>query len=315
MSPRRAGHISAREVWRQAHLWIALTVGFVLALLGLSGAVLVLRAPLLQWEVGAVAVRLQAPAPAGEQYASPDTWKQAARTAYPQFTRIMGAAAPRAGFLSSDNALVFGAVQGRKGIGIAMVDPYTAAPRAFFVFDDLLLAKAVALHRTLLLPPPVGLPLLAVCGCLLLVSLVTGAWLWWPRGTQWRHWRAALTYGWKSRGFRAWRELHNVAAAYLFVPLFLLALTGIWLARPTWFSWLGSVGLGAGFKPTASALHAELMLGVTGQAITFLSGLALPVLYVSGIAMWWRKRATRRAAARPGLSVSSSSPDSGISRL
>lgn len=313
MGPRRTAHIGAREVWRQIHLWIALTVGFLLALLGLSGSVLVLRAPLLQWEVGAAAVQLQQPAPSGARYASPDTWRQAARTAYPQFTRIMGAAEPRAGFLHSDNALVFGAVQGRRGMGIAMVDPYTAAPRAFFVFDDLFLAKAVALHRSLLLPPPVGLPLLAVCGFVLLVSLVTGAWLWWPRGDQWRHWRAALTYRWQSRGFRAWRDLHNVASAYLFVPLLLLTLTGIWLARPGWFSWLGAVGLGTGFKPTASALHAELMLGVVGQVITFLAGLALPLLYVSGIAMWWRKRAARRVAAR-SVRSSSSPPDSRISR-
>lgn len=291
----------ARRIWRQVHLWIALTVGLLLALLGVSGSVLVLRAPLLQWEVGAAAVRLQNPPLTGSPYASPEDWKQAARTAYPQLARVMGAAAPRAGFLVSDNAMVFGPVQGRKGMGIAMVDPYTADPRTFFIFDDLWLAKAVALHRSLMLPPPVGSPLLAICGMLLLISLGSGAWLWWPRSRQWRGWRAALTLRPKSRGLRFWMELHNVAAAYLFAPLLLLTLTGVWLARPAWFSWLDAVGLGRGFKPIASALHAELMLGITGQAIAILAGLALPVLYVSGLVMWWRKRAAR-CAARSGPS-------------
>lgn len=296
----------ARQSWRQVHLWVALTVGLVLALLGLSGSLLVLRAPLLEWEVGTAAVRLQAPPPAGASYAAPDDWKRAASEAYPQLVRVMGAAAPRKGFLSSENALVFGPVQGRRAMGIAMVDPYTAAPRAFFVFDDLLLAKVVALHRALLLPPPIGQPLLALSGFALLISLGTGAWLWWPRSLQWARWRAALVVRRHSRGLRFWLELHNVAAAYLFLPLLLLTLTGVWLARPGWFDWLA----GAGFKPTAASLHAELMLGTAGQAIVFLAGLALPLLYVSGLVMWWRKRAARRLAAQ-----SSSSASSAITRI
>ncbi|WP_198970489.1 PepSY-associated TM helix domain-containing protein [Xylophilus sp. ASV27] len=293
---KEPSHIRIRRIWRQVHLWIALTVGFVLALLGLSGSVLVLRAPLLQWEVGAAAVRLQNPSLIGTPFASQEAWKQSAQTAYPQLVRVMGTAAPRGGFLVSDNAMVFGPVQGRKGIGIAMVDPYTADPRAFFVFDDLWLAKAVALHRSLLLPPSVGAPLLAACGVALLISVCTGAWLWWPRGWQWSRWRAALTLHRRSRGLRFWMELHNVAAAYLFVPLLLLTLTGVWLARPGWFTWLDAVGLGRSFKPTASALHAELMLGVSGQVIAVVAGLVLPVLYVSGLVMWWRKRAARLAS-------------------
>ena len=47
-----------RALWRQAHLWLALLLGWVFALLGASGAVLVLRAPLLEWEVGAAALTL-----------------------------------------------------------------------------------------------------------------------------------------------------------------------------------------------------------------------------------------------------------------
>jgi uncharacterized iron-regulated membrane protein len=57
--------------------------------------------------------------------------------------------------------------------------------------------------------------------------------------------------------------------------------------------------LGASFKPVASALHAELMLGLVGEIITFLAGLALPVLYVSGLLMWWKKRRARRGVTRP----------------
>ena len=284
-----------RQFWLQTHLWIALAVGFVLALLGLSGSILVLRAPILQWEAGAAAIHLKHAPGAGTPYASQEAWKAAARRAYPQFERIMGVAPPRAGFLVSDNAIVFGAVRGRRALGVAMVDPYTAEPRAFFVYDDLLLAKVVALHRSLFLPRPLAGPALAACGLALLVSMATGAWLWWPCGTGAGRWRRVLTMGRGTRGLRRWRDLHNVMAGYLFIPLLLLTLTGTWLAQPGWFSW---TGLGVSFKATASALHAELMLGPAGEIVAFLASLALPVLYVSGLIMWWTKRRARRRAAR-----------------
>jgi len=281
----------ARKVWLQLHLWVALVMGWILALLGLSGALLVVRGPILQWEVGCEAVCLQYIPNASAVYMAQDSWREAARNAYPQFETIIGSMPPRSGFLTSDNAIVFGRVQGRPGIGVAMIDPYSAEPRGFFIYDDLLLAKIVFLHRSLLLPPEFAGPVIAISGMLLLLSLVSGIWLWWPRSHGIRRWRRVLTLNLKHRGFRFWRELHNVAAIYLLAPIALLTLTGIWLARPDWFSrW----GLGLALKPSIAVLHAELMLGWFGKVISFIAGLALPVLYLSGLVMWWKKRRSRR---------------------
>jgi len=275
--------MNRRALWRKAHLWLALLLGWVFALLGASGAVLVLRAPLLKREVGAAALTLQArPAP-GAPMASAEAWKQAARQAYPQFARILGAAPPRAGFLTSDNALVFGPVQGRPAMGIAMIDPYSAAPRAFFVYDDLWLAKAVALHRALLLPPGAGGVAVALCGLVLLASLASGLWLWWPRQLSAKAWRAALLP--RLRGAALWRGLHNASAGWLLLPLLVITATGVWLARPGWFG----AGERSGFKPVLSALHGELMLGTAGQALALAAGLALPLLYATGLVLWARR--------------------------
>lgn len=285
-----------RKLWLQVHLWIALILGLVLALIGLSGSVLVLRAPILKWEAGAAALELARAPPPGASHASPETWKSAAQAAYPQLARVIGALPPGAGFLPSDNALVFGPMRDRPGMGIAMVDPYDASARAFFVYDDLMLARIVALHRALLLPRPLAGPAVAACGIALLVSLGTGAWLWWPRGRAPGRWRRALGLSRQSRGLRRWLELHNVSAAYLFAPLLVLTVTGTWLAQPGWFA---ALGLDKSFQPIASALHARLMLGTFGEILVFLAGLALPVLYVSGLAMWWQKRRARRNARQP----------------
>jgi len=112
---------------------------------------------------------------------------------------------------------------------------------------------------------------LAVCGALLLVSLATGAWLWWPRGSGLARWWRVLTVGRHLQGAQCWRAWHNVSAAYLFLPLLLITLTGVWLAQPAWFAWLG---LGEGLKPLVSHLHAQLLLGGVGEAVVFLAGLA-----------------------------------------
>eukprot|EP01133_Synstelium_polycarpum_P004502 gene4502-5277_t len=244
------------------------------------GALLELKGPILRWEVGSQALDL-APVEHGALLDDAQ-WISAALGAYPQFQKVFGAAKPRQGFLESDNAIVFGALEDRPGIGIAMIDPYSAEPRAFFVFDDLWLAKLVALHRALLLPPPIGAVALFACGLVLLGSVGSGLYLWWPGRRSW--WKAAsLRPG--SQGLRRLREWHNVAAAWLCLPLAVIAGSGAWLARPDWF-----FANPAAIKPLFSAAHGHLLLGLPGAALAFLCGLALPLLYLTGLLLWWRKR-------------------------
>lgn len=40
-------------------------------------------------------------------------------------------------------------------------------------------------------------------------------------------------------------------------------------------------------------LHSGQAFGMTGRLLVFLSGLACPVIYVTGLLMWWRKRRTK----------------------
>lgn len=274
-----------RRLWLQVHLWLALTVGLLLALIGLSGSLLELKGPILRWEVGSQALD-PTPGEHGQPLAD-KAWISAAMAAYPQFQKVFGAAKPRQGFLESDNAIVFGALKDRPGTGIAMIDPHTAEPLAFFVFDDLWLAKLVALHRALLLPPSLGTTALFACAMVLLGSLGSGLFLWWPGRRSW--WKAAtLRRG--NQGLRRVQEWHNVAAAWLCLPLAVIATSGAWLAKPDWF-----VANPISLKPLFSAVHGHLLLGTWGAALAFACGLALPLLYITGLLLWWRKRASRQA--------------------
>lgn len=296
-APAKPGHArgAARRRWLAVHRWIGLLAGVVLAVQALSGMLLVLKRPLMKWEVGAALVELQAtavPPPPAAAWADEAAWRDSARRAYPQLRRIAGAQGPNQGFLPSDNAMVFGAVEGRRGMGIAVLDPFTAEPRGFFHFDDLWLARIVALHRSLLLPPSLGGPVGAAFGALALLSLLSGLWLWWPRGGRWRQalrWRAA------SHGVRRLRNWHEVIAVWLSLPLLVLTVTGIWLSVPGWFAWAGNPRT---LKPIFSALHGHLLLGTAGQVVVTLAGMVLTVLCVTGMLLWWRLRPNRRSGRR-----------------
>lgn len=278
-----------RSLWLTVHRWLALSVGLLLAVIGLSGSLLELKGPILRWEVGSQALELKA----GQRQApmlDSAAWLNAAGEAYPFWQKRLGAAAPRQGFLKSDNVIVFGTLKDRPGTGIAMIDPYNGEPRGFFVFEDLWLAKCVALHRALLLPPPWGTTLLFLCGLVLLGSVGSGLYLWWPGQRSW--WKAASVRR-GSQGLQRIREWHNLAAAWLCLPLIAIAASGVWLARPDWFAWTGVNPLA--LKPTFSALHGHLLLGLPGEVLAFICGLALPLLYITGLLLWWRKRARRQA--------------------
>jgi uncharacterized iron-regulated membrane protein len=65
----------------------------------------------------------------------------------------------------------------------------------------------------------------------MMVSMATGLYLWWPRN---RNWRTAFTIKRGTHGRRRLLDLHNVFAVYLYVPLLILAVTGVYFLRPGW---------------------------------------------------------------------------------
>lgn len=276
-----------RKTWLRLHFWPGIIIGFFISLIGMSGAVLLLKKPVLEWEIGK-AVLYAPPVTGKSAFLPPDIWRQHAQTAYPQLTRVMGEAAPRSGFIPATNAMVFGSVSHSNKLGIAFIDPVSGTAKGFVVFDDLIFSQIVSLHRTLLLPPASGGWLVAVSGIVLTLSVISGVILWWPR-KGWRQFISAL-FLWRKglQGAAKWRQWHYFFAIYFSVPLLLIAVTGIFLARP------GILSLIPEYKPLITQLHQDLGIGILGIIIAFVSGVLLPLLYVSGIVIWWKKRNHQR---------------------
>ena len=348
MAPPRT--VVLRRIWRRLHLWLALGIGAVVALLGLTGATLVMKGPLLRWETGAITAT---PGPA-----MPARWMASARAAHPDLVRVMGIAAPRAGFLPTDTATVYG-LDAAGGFTIVLIDPATARALGVIAYDDTLFSIVVELHRRLLLPPPWGGILGVIAGTVLLLSVISGLWLWWPRAPK-RFRMPRITRA--ARGRRRVQELHDVSGVWLAAPMLVVAVTGIVLVWPmdrprgptgmatlceapapdpdtalamardavpgtrflglnppgpnglTWIRLAASdiarpvmvavdgcgtvtIDRQGGPHHLMAPIHGRLLAGDAGRVIVFAAGLALPVLYVTGLLAWLRRR--RHARSRP----------------
>ena len=225
-------HARARLLWRRIHLWLALAIGLPLALLGLSGTVLVLKSPLFKLDFGA---QTFAVIPQDRPYTMPGAWVANAQAAYSQIDQVVGIAGPRQSPVETDAALL--TVSLKDGTyGFVTVDPYSAEVKGFFSYGDGLVFKALDFHRSFLLPEAwesVGESAAAIVAALFLLSAGSGLWLWWPRNDARNgRWKRALAM---QGGRQRLRSLHNLGAVYLFVPLVVIAVTGLLLARPDWF--------------------------------------------------------------------------------
>jgi len=214
-----------RRALFQVHLWTGLTLGIVLAVLGLSGSILVYDTEILAFG--------QKPAPQASQgdFVMPlDALMAAARERAPgkraQATLTLpeqaGAAAvvrfqgPRGG-------------PGARGTDV-FVDPATAT-----VLDvrpapsSALLAFMHQLHGNLLIGGREGRQVVGWLGVAMLVLGTTGLFLWWPKRGQWR---LGFIVRRNARGYRLYRELHGAVGIWAFVVFMIVSFTGAAIVFP-----------------------------------------------------------------------------------
>jgi uncharacterized iron-regulated membrane protein len=372
---------SARKVWLNVHLWLGLTAGLVLAIIGLTGSLLVFSGPMLKMELGQARFAADGP-----PVSSPavDQWIANAMRSYDlkAINYVLGPGSDLAG----EKTVRMGAETANGRHVRINVDPYSGRPLASYVWEDTYTSYIYGLHGALttsLTWRNLGRGVVAWIGLAMIVSMATGLYLWWPRN---RNWRMAFTFKRGARGRRRMIDLHNILAVYLYVPLFILAFTGVYFVRSAWIdpaislvsvsrtpdpdalarsskpgscparttpgqavalaqarfpaTKLGllnipsqsdepyevelvaadSLGMGGAtkvfverecpniltvidgnttvaaeaFQTITRALHHDLMLGRLGQALVFVSGLILPVSFVTGFLLWLDKRKKHR---------------------
>lgn len=227
-----------RRTWFQVHKWIGLILAILIVPLCLSGAALVWDEPL---------DRIANPARyavTGDTLLTPSAYVAAAARVLKPGDRIAQLTLP-----DGQGPVVVAAAPA--GVGAARGGP----PPRMMVYLDPPTAKVLevaprnaglvrflhVLHGSLQLPG-VGRQVVGWIGVAMLLSCVSGLWLWWPtvgrwvRGLRWRRHRNTDT------------NLHHLLGFWIALPLFVLSLTGAWISFPQVF---GGGGPAAGMRPNA----------------------------------------------------------------
>ncbi len=224
-----------RRWWFQAHKWIGIVLAVLIIPLCLSGAALVWHDALDR------ALNPERYATSGTALLPPQAYVEAARARLKPDERIAQMTLPQ-GAGPVIVAAAPGKVASRPGPPVRTniyLDPPTARVLAVASSGAGLVRFLHILHGSLQIPGGWGRTIVGWIGVAMLVSSVSGLWLWWPTVGRW------------TRGLR-WRRrpdvnsnLHHLFGFWIALPLFVLSLTGAWISFPAFFGALSGASRGA----------------------------------------------------------------------
>ncbi|HEU0284633.1 MAG TPA: PepSY-associated TM helix domain-containing protein [Sphingomicrobium sp.] len=215
--------IRLRRAWFQIHKWLGITLAILVIPISLTGAALVwhdwldeqinpqrfpeVNGPLLEpGAYAAAAARIAEPGERVRTISLPD------RKGAVQVTLTKPLPDGR-----------------RQAFARAWLNPMTAEPIERAGNREGVLSVLHVLHGSLMVPG-VGRKIVGLIGLAMLLSSLTGLWLWWPlkgsvrRGLRWNR-RPDLN-----------SNLHFQAGFWVSLPLAVLSLTGVWISFPEIFS-------------------------------------------------------------------------------
>jgi uncharacterized iron-regulated membrane protein len=221
------------------HLYLGLFVDAVLVVLGITGSILVFWIEIDEWlnpELLTVTAPLRESTGQSTVSYQPlrDLIRAAEQVAAPD-SRITTVYGPR-------NSTAVYAVYASHPSGDwqrIYVDPYRAQVTGIRNYGaeewipDYLMDVIFKLHFSLLLGAN-GETLVAICALFLLVSLISGLIIWWPRAGQWRK---ALTVKRGASTVRLNLDLHKILSVYLFPVLGAVLLSGVYMNLNEAFVW------------------------------------------------------------------------------
>ena len=226
--------IAARNMWFQVHKWIGLILAIAIIPICFTGAALVWDEPL---------DRLLNPVrhEGGRPALAPAVYADAARAALAPGERLAELRYPEDG----EGPVVASAARppvagqgGRPVRTMIWLDPETAAVVDRAASNAGAIRVMHVIHGSLMIPG-VGRPIVGWIGVAMLLSCISGLWLWWPtvgswvRGLRWK----------RHRNFDT--NLHHLFGFWIVLPLAVLSFTGVWISFPGVFNTAQSANGGA----------------------------------------------------------------------
>jgi uncharacterized iron-regulated membrane protein len=231
--------VKLRNAWFQVHKWLGIVLAVILIPLSFTGSLLVWDEPL---------DRLLQPshhAASGPAALPVSAYVATARQALPAGSKIVSVAIGEGPVMVTALPAQPSAMRGPPLRLAAWVDPATGRLIDSGLSTSPLLRWAHIFHGSLQIPGT-GRAVVGWLGMAMLISSLTGLWLWWP-----------LTGSW-TRGLRWKRQpaldgnLHHLIGFWIALPLAILSLTGVIIA---WPQMVGAAGSGMR-RPMATPLGA-----------------------------------------------------------
>jgi uncharacterized iron-regulated membrane protein len=211
--------VQLRYAWFQIDKWIGILLAIILIPLSFTGSMLVWDEPI---------DRLLQPshyAESGPAALPISAYVESARRGLPAGSKIVSVRVGEGPVMVSATAPQPGAKRGPPSRLAAWVDPATGTLIDSGSAISPVLRWAHVFHGSLQIPGS-GRAVVGWLGMLMLISSLTGIWLWWPLS------------GSVTRGFRWKRQpaldanLHHLVGFWISVPLAILSLTGVIIAWP-----------------------------------------------------------------------------------
>ncbi|HEY6916205.1 MAG TPA: PepSY-associated TM helix domain-containing protein, partial [Allosphingosinicella sp.] len=152
------------------------------------------------------------------------------------------------------------------------LDPATGRVLDKAASDDGNIVRTFHMLHGSLMVPGVGRQIVGWVGVFMLISSLTGIWLWWP------------VTGSVKRGFRWKRQprfsanLHHQAGFWIAIPLAMLSFTGMWISFPAFFGSLSGEGGGPRGGRPAPAQPLERTALTPDAAVAMVKGAAGPLV-------------------------------------
>jgi len=289
---RQPQQVWIRRAMFQVHLWIGIAIGLYIAVVCVTGSVLVFRRELMRAYSNRPQISAHTP---DTKPLSEEQLRAAALRAYPDFT-VEKVWPSRRGNTPVDIWMERGPANNRVKKQ-HLFDPYTGAdlgetrPRAIRFIDWM-----VSLHDDLL-GGMNGRIVNGVGSILLTLLCLTGAIIWWPGAGKWRR---GLTVQWRAGWQRINWDLHSAIGFWAFIAVLLWAVSGIYLVFPHPFSAL--VDFLEPLDPLSNVprrgdlalewlarLHFGRFAGIKTKWTWAILGVIPPVLFITGAVMWWNR--------------------------
>ena len=283
-----------RKALFQIHLWSGIGIGLYIVAISVSGTVLIFRSELRQ----AFEPKPRIVAVTGARL-SADALTAAAERLYPDH-----------------RVSLFGEPDDQTLAVTVTVDPGGAPAQMFFdpyTGEDLGHALPAGWRFTTwlldfhdnLLGGETGRHVNGVGSIFLTLLALTGAVIWWPGVSGWRK---SLTIDWRANWRRLSWTLHSSFGIWTVLFLFMWGVTGIYLAFPEPFTAFADYveplnmetfeeRVGDQVLYWLAYLHFGRFGGMPTKIIWTVVGLAPPVMFVTGVVMWWNRVLRPKAVA------------------